>query len=141
MDAGQRIGDGVADERPLSRCSMQQCAQPGRCPGIVAIGDPILFRYRAAVAADRDPGQAGSATDKFFGVDAQLPQGPGPRGLDDDVGPVDQAQQLSAALGGSGIERNALLALIQQRSEEHTSELQSLMRISYAGFCLKKKKQ
>src|SRR3546814_10525229 len=30
-------------------------------------------------------------------------------------------------------------ALIHQRSEEHTSELQSLMRISYAVFCLKKK--
>src|SRR3546814_1903419 len=29
---------------------------------------------------------------------------------------------------------------IGQRSEEHTSELQSLMRISYAVFCLKKKK-
>src|SRR3546814_2569082 len=29
----------------------------------------------------------------------------------------------------------------QCRSEEHTSELQSLMRISYAVFCLKKKKQ
>src|SRR3546814_2009276 len=29
----------------------------------------------------------------------------------------------------------------QWRSEEHTSELQSLMRISYAVFCLKKKKQ
>src|SRR3546814_1441654 len=29
--------------------------------------------------------------------------------------------------------------LIEQRSEEHTSELQSLMRISYADFCLKKK--
>src|SRR3546814_8654600 len=29
----------------------------------------------------------------------------------------------------------------QIRSEEHTSELQSLMRISYAVFCLKKKKQ
>src|SRR3546814_2141726 len=28
----------------------------------------------------------------------------------------------------------------QARSEEHTSELQSLMRISYAVFCLKKKK-
>src|SRR3546814_1869942 len=28
---------------------------------------------------------------------------------------------------------------LQQRSEEHTSELQSLMRISYAVFCLKKK--
>src|SRR3546814_2636578 len=30
--------------------------------------------------------------------------------------------------------------LIDHRSEEHTSELQSLMRISYAVFCLKKKK-
>src|SRR3546814_5554960 len=30
--------------------------------------------------------------------------------------------------------------LIAQRSEEHTSELQSLMRISYAVFCLKKKR-
>src|SRR3546814_8583923 len=30
--------------------------------------------------------------------------------------------------------------LISHRSEEHTSELQSLMRISYAVFCLKKKK-
>src|SRR3546814_3685281 len=29
---------------------------------------------------------------------------------------------------------------VQMRSEEHTSELQSLMRISYAVFCLKKKK-
>src|SRR3546814_14216796 len=29
---------------------------------------------------------------------------------------------------------------VPQRSEEHTSELQSLMRISYAVFCLKKKK-
>src|SRR3546814_6768041 len=31
--------------------------------------------------------------------------------------------------------------LAQRRSEEHTSELQSLMRISYAVFCLKKKKK
>src|SRR3546814_8200349 len=30
---------------------------------------------------------------------------------------------------------------VLDRSEEHTSELQSLMRISYAVFCLKKKKQ
>src|SRR3546814_8071401 len=34
----------------------------------------------------------------------------------------------------------ALLVLAVVRSEEHTSELQSLMRISYAVFCLKKKK-
>src|SRR3546814_5217395 len=36
-----------------------------------------------------------------------------------------------AAVRGAGVDR----------SEEHTSELQSLMRISYAVFCLKKKKQ
>src|SRR3546814_6801809 len=36
-----------------------------------------------------------------------------------------------------GIDFDAL----RPRSEEHTSELQSLMRISYAVFCLKKKKQ
>src|SRR3546814_5737915 len=30
---------------------------------------------------------------------------------------------------------------VKDRSEEHTSELQSLMRISYAVFCLKKKKK
>src|SRR3546814_10202978 len=35
----------------------------------------------------------------------------------------------------------ALDALIDLRSEEHTSELQSLMRISYAVFCLKKTKK
>src|SRR3546814_2516431 len=32
------------------------------------------------------------------------------------------------------------LGVVPLRSEEHTSELQSLMRISYAVFCLKKKK-
>src|SRR3546814_7364631 len=36
---------------------------------------------------------------------------------------------------------NFLAALAISRSEEHTSELQSLMRISYAVFCLKKKKK
>src|SRR3546814_5530472 len=38
-------------------------------------------------------------------------------------------------------EGRGVLRPIGDRSEEHTSELQSLMRISYAVFCLKKKKQ
>src|SRR3546814_7057165 len=33
------------------------------------------------------------------------------------------------------------IAIVGDRSEEHTSELQSLMRISYAVFCLKKKRK
>src|SRR3546814_2134745 len=41
----------------------------------------------------------------------------------------------SASVAGLSSDRAA------RRSEEHTSELQSLMRISYAVFCLKKKKQ
>src|SRR3546814_1914493 len=37
--------------------------------------------------------------------------------------------------------RSLAIDMRGHRSEEHTSELQSLMRISYAVFCLKKKKQ
>src|SRR3546814_7950905 len=40
-----------------------------------------------------------------------------------------------------GIEHLTERELKAIRSEEHTTELQSLMRISYAVFCLKKKKQ
>src|SRR3546814_3449728 len=38
-------------------------------------------------------------------------------------------------------DRNFGTTFFKPRSEEHTSELQSLMRISYAVFCLKKKKK
>src|SRR3546814_3471767 len=43
-------------------------------------------------------------------------------------------QRPPACLGTFG------MPVLDQRSEEHTSELQSLMRISYAVFCFKKKK-
>src|SRR3546814_1004877 len=42
--------------------------------------------------------------------------------------------------GGTGDRAEFVAASLGVRSEEHTSELQSLMRISYAVFCLKKKK-
>src|SRR3546814_1028058 len=41
---------------------------------------------------------------------------------------------------GPEVQNSAPLLAHVARSEEHTSELQSLMRISYAVFCLKKKK-
>src|SRR3546814_10813377 len=59
--------------------------------------------------------------------DGELPFDIASRELD---GAFDHAQRLLRELGG----------IIVERSEEHTSELQSLMRISYAVFCLKKKK-
>src|SRR3546814_4508959 len=48
---------------------------------------------------------------------------------------------LQDLVGRIDIEEQPQVDLPAQRSEEHTSELQSLMRISYAVFCLKKKKK
>src|SRR3546814_9699261 len=59
-------------------------------------------------------------------------------------------QTIGSSISRRGVERSAAKLLIGERragtrmisrSEEHTSELQSLMRISYAVFCLKKKKE
>src|SRR3546814_8134927 len=54
---------------------------------------------------------------------------------DADVRAHPPGRGVADGVGAEG--RTAMVA----RSEEHTSELQSLMRISYAVFCLKKKKQ
>src|SRR3546814_9933802 len=79
-------------------------------------------------------------------------------------GVCDDARTSAASLVKSGLGRTRIMAKVkhppapcemgeetarlralpwqekEKRSEEHTSELQSLMRISYAVFCLKKKK-
>src|SRR3546814_8334896 len=57
------------------------------------------------------------------------------------LAPSDFAGRAYAAYGGVNIAASLVwLWAIEGRSEEHTSELQSLMRISYAVFCFKKKK-
>src|SRR3546814_2535634 len=50
------------------------------------------------------------------------------------------AEEGEEVVGDRGEDRMPGEKGFRQRSEEHTSELQSLMRISYAVFCLKKKK-
>src|SRR3546814_2795698 len=73
------------------------------------------------------------------GVDAEcLQRGLGQRWIDQPFPPFLDVGRLE------GVEHRARgrfveCAAIADRSEEHTSELQSLMRISYAVFCLKKK--
>src|SRR3546814_5912992 len=51
-----------------------------------------------------------------------------------------QAVKLICVTRRSFCTSSSMLSALSRRSEEHTSELQSLMRISYAVFCLKKKK-
>src|SRR3546814_4502416 len=51
----------------------------------------------------------------------------------------DSMRAVSGTSGAAPVWRDVMLALhARSRSEEHTSELQSLMRISYAVFCLQK---
>src|SRR3546814_10851519 len=56
------------------------------------------------------------------------------------IGPKQNAAELCMNTAISNEGEGALRFIRKNRSEEHTSELQSLMRISYAVFCLKKKK-
>src|SRR3546814_5586363 len=82
-----------------------------------------LFRSRER-AHDRGDGNVRPA--RAGSEDAE--GGEGGIGLGDLVGNLGADQTQGLRIGASGF-----------RSEEHTSELQSLMRISYAVFCLKKK--
>src|SRR3546814_5908050 len=60
----------------------------------------------------------------------------------DRVGPEAGGRRQGFAVACNDLEWPAVaMHRVDERSEEHTSELQSLMRISYAVFCLQKKKQ
>src|SRR3546814_4448616 len=65
------------------------------------------------------------------------------RGLSDHLPTADAAGRPDEGrlCPGAGGQRHGIDRISARRSEEHTSELQSLMRISYAVFCLKKKKK
>src|SRR3546814_7043511 len=90
--------------------------------------------------ADRHRGP-GLARDVDEPLGAEI--GPGARGrevvVDGDA--HGGAPVWSAACRSRSTRRMILPVAVIVRSEEHTSELQSLMRISYAVFCLKKKRQ
>src|SRR3546814_10267214 len=95
----------------------------------------VLLGAGIGIADDRFGDMADLAGNAMIAVDleASIPALPEEvHILTDDAHPV--LFQLEQEEGHEG-----LLALRLRRSEEHTSELQSLMRISYAVFCLKKK--
>src|SRR3546814_4324312 len=91
---------------------------------------------REAVGLTRQPGAQLSQVARDIGVGAGV-LGRWRRELETDK---------AKAFACSGVPRDQEMATLKRelarvktRSEEHTSELQSLMRISYAVFCLKKK--
>src|SRR3546814_8137547 len=109
---------------------------------------PYTTLFRSSPASRR-PGSRGpgrkpsrrSALASSSQVPSQQVLAPG----DEDLG----AGHIGAVVGAQIVDRRGHVARLaqamqrdardQHRSEEHTSELQSLMRISYAVFCLKKK--
>src|SRR3546814_9400743 len=108
-----RISDWSSDVCSSDLITVVTAGSPADC------GWPGAYRRQSGVAENRQwPILAGRQMGQhLFGGFRQEPRDPGH---------VDQA------LGDR--------QLYSVRSEEHTSELQSLMRISYAVFCLKKKK-
>src|SRR3546814_7365015 len=86
------------------------------CQGAIEMG-------KAEIVADRQPDAAPGG----FRHDGPFA---GPEGL---------RLAIALAAGEVDVEHMDLVVGGDHRSEEHTSELQSLMRISYAVFCLKKK--
>src|SRR3546814_5043824 len=96
---------------------------------------PTLFRSELGSAAGHARGHEGADPDEQGGDRPLGEDADGGAGDDGQYHP--QGKPVDAAL--RGLARH--LPARAQRSEEHTSELQSLMRISYAVFCLKKKKK
>src|SRR3546814_6793884 len=111
--AGRR-GRAVADDRG------------GPADGRIAALDVDLPAETQAGRTRTATARGGAATERAGDRDGRHPCPRAP----------DQRQRRRQGAGGA---RSAAAAAGTVRSEEHTSELQSLMRISYAVFCLKKK--
>src|SRR3546814_1021557 len=110
-------------------------AEQARLSTLIAYGGRDLGREAGAPTA---AGAAGEAPDNAAGA-PESGEGRAPNALD----LLRQSSSIGEARASMLPNRNFLITagtLIPCRSEEHTSELQSLMRISYAAFCLKKKK-
>src|SRR3546814_6021297 len=106
--------------------------QPGVRGGDAGRHGEAAHRYRDGGAGTRKLVEPFLARDDERGLGAQLFER---LGIDGRVIGARDADQLARDMRGIGERPHQ----VEYRSEEHTSELQSLMRISYAVFCLKKK--
>src|SRR3546814_1246423 len=123
-----RMSDWSADV-----CSSELDRRAGAAAGRAA----RLAVSRAAAVDAVDAGLLGAARTAASGIGSRVPARPDAR-----CAVRGSARATCAGPGGRGLSGRApaqFLHHLPARSAEHTSELQSLMRISYAVFCLKKK--
>src|SRR3546814_6067828 len=117
-------------DRAVDTAFLVQRDQPAEIPhegGPLARLDDLELRFVGVGGVERDP-EKDEPCVVIFAAGFGTPD------------PADGAMDAQSHCFRESRADRALLCL-QCRSEEHTSELQSLMRISYAVFCLKKKKQ
>src|SRR3546814_3749197 len=101
----------MASEIPQTRCFLRRRSTVFCKWRSDNLGAPVFF-------IERPPGKSSSSRHRAANVNPDTPVHRAP-----------------------GLPLRAFIRKWNARSEEHTSELQSLMRISYAVFCLKKKKK
>src|SRR3546814_1640360 len=126
MDLLNRLSDEtpvLVDLKPTGAHYMEDLHAAGGAPAVLrALRDRL--NLDVPTITGRTLGEVIDAADPWVDPTVVRP-------LEDPIAPQGGLVALSGTLAPKG----AIL-----RSEEHTSELQSLMRISYAVFCLKKKK-
>src|SRR3546814_10186948 len=124
-----------SSRRRHTRCALvtgvQTCALPIYALGAFHRSVNLLARCACRKVQPLHAKFAKDAADKCFRCCIE-------RGaMDDDIARLDDGKQCSGN-GGHAAGKGERVFGILPRSEEHTSELQYLMRISYAVFCLKK---
>src|SRR3546814_4917347 len=89
--------------------------------------------------AEAEPTETEASETEASETEAPDPEAPDPEAPDMEMSDFDNLRLVEALLFASAEPLAPAQIARFLRSEEHTSELQSLMRISYAVFCLKKK--
>src|SRR3546814_10109566 len=129
-----RIGDWSAD---VCSSDLREVLDAlGRQGVLINVARGSVVDEEALIAALRD-GRLGAAGLDVFADEPRVPQA-----LKDMTGNVVLQPHQGSATHDTRLAMGRLvMENLLARSEEHTSELQSLMRISYAVLCLKKKKK
>ncbi len=116
VQAGHRVCDGVGEEHRRPVRPDRDQAGGGR--GVVTEGHPLAPRAGPAVSGDAHPGQRRMPGEQLGRVDTELGQRPRSGRLDHHVGPADQPDEGRPALGRVQVQRDAVVAGMQQ-VEEH----------------------